>query len=266
VAILLNWFHSWYLPHSTKVSRDNYLADTTPKAKMWTMMVNHANYADLVLTPSAHFRDKLIHYGVEKEIKVFPNGFLDAKFPKDQIVKSLKPGEPLRIVWHSRVSAEKRMMPFLHALLKVKGKYRLDVYGGGGDYFRAQRFAKHHHLNVYFHGNVSFEKLSTAIAESHLDVLVSYNFDTFGMTLIEAEAYGVPVFFCDPDMKEVVPAGSYVMSKSPSPSDMADALNELLNHPEKIAEMSKVMLSHREEILISRRIKTLEKIFDIMKS
>ena len=82
------------------------------------------------------------------------------------------------------------------------------------------------------------------------------------MTLIEAEAYGVPVFFCDPDMKEVVPVGSYVMSKSPSPSDMATALNELLNHSEKIAEMSKVMLSHREEILVSRRIKILEKIFD----
>ncbi|MBQ9485129.1 glycosyltransferase family 4 protein [Candidatus Saccharibacteria bacterium] len=266
VAVLLNWFHSWYLPHSVKVRRDDYLADSIAKARMWTMMVNHANYADLVLTPSAHFREKLIHYGVKKEIKVFPNGYADQNYPENPPLKTLEPGETLKIVWHSRVSAEKRMMPFLHALLKVKGKYRLDVYGGGGDYFRAQRFAKHHHLNVHFHGNVKFEKLKEAIADSHLDVLASYNFDTFGMTLIEAEAYGVPVFFCDPDMKEVVPAGSYVMSKSPSVEDMADALNELINHPDRIAEMSKVMLSHREEILVSRRIKILEKIFDIMKS
>ena len=100
----------------------------------------------------------------------------------------------------------------------------------------------------------------------HLDILVSYNFDTFGMTLIEAEAFNVPVFFCDPDMKEVVPAGSYIMSKDSSPSAMATALEELINNPAQIAEMSKVMLAHRDEVLISRRIKKLEQIFDIMKA
>ena len=266
VASALNWFHSWYLPHKNTVPRDNYLADSTAKAKMWTLMVNHANFADLVLTPSAHFAAKLKHYGVKKPIEVFPNGFPDQNFPLNPTEKSLKPGEPLRIVWHSRVSAEKRMMPFLHALKLVNGKYRLDVYGGGGDFFRAKRFAKHNHLNVYFHGNVPFEKLSAAIETSDLDVLVSYNFDTFGMTLIEAEAYGVPVFFCDPDMKEVVPPGSFIMSKDETPKEMANALNDLLEHPEKIRKMSEIILKHREEVLISRRIKKLEEIFGIIKS
>lgn len=127
VAILLNWFHSWYLPHKVEVKRDNYLANNFAKAKMWTMMVNHANYADLVLTPSEHFRKKLKHYGVKKEIKVLPNGFADEKLLKKLETRVLKEGEELRIIWHSRVSAEKRMMPFLHALKDVKGKYRLDV-------------------------------------------------------------------------------------------------------------------------------------------
>ena len=266
VAFFLNLFHSWYIPHHTKISRDNYLANTVAKAKMWTLMVNHANFADLVLTPSAHFRQKLIHYGVKKPIKVFPNGYPDQNFPKNPTTKSLQLGETLKIIWHSRVSAEKRMMPFLRALKQIKDKYRLDVYGGGGDFFRARRFAKRHHLNVKFHGNAPFEKLYDAINHAHLDVLVSYNFDTFGMTLIEAEAFGVPVFFCDPDMKEVVPDGSYVLSENETPAKMADALNDILEHPEKITAMSKVMLKHRDEILISNRIKTLEKIFnDIIK-
>ena len=260
VAYLLNWFHSWYIPHDIKISRDDYLADTTAKAKMWTLMVNHANYADLVLTPSRHFRDKLQHYGVKREIRVFPNGFPDDLFPPPPAAKELDSGKELRIIGHSRVSAEKRMMPFLHALVQVKGKYRLDVYGGGGDFFRARRFARRHKINAHFHGNISFNKLIAALSKAHLDVLVSYNFDTFGMTLIEAEAYGVPVFFCDPDMKEVVPPGSYALSKSPSVADMAAALNDLLAHPERIRQMSEVMLAHRNEILISKRIKTLEKI------
>ena len=267
VAILLNWFHSWYLPHNTTIHRDNYLADTIAKAKMWTLMVNHANYADLVLTPSEHFRKKLIHYGVKKEIKVLPNGYPDSKFPKNPAVKTLKPGEELRIIWHSRVSAEKRMMPFLRALKQVPNKYQMDVYGGGGDFFRAKRFTKRHHMKVVFHGNVPFDRLKEAIDNSQLDVLVSYNFDTFGMTLIEAEAYGVPVFFCDPDMKEVVPSGSYILSADGSSEKMAEALNDLLANPDKIEQMSKVMLAHRDEVLISKRIKILEKLFsDIIKT
>jgi glycosyltransferase involved in cell wall biosynthesis len=189
-----------------------------------------------------------------------PNGFSDANFPKNPSVKKLNPGEELRIVWHSRVSAEKRMMPFLKALKNVKGKYRLDVFGGGGDFFRAKRFVKRHHMNVKFHGTVNFEKVKSAISSSHLDVLVSYNFDTFGMTLIEAEAYGVPVFFCDPDMQEVVPKGSYVMSKNETPEAMTETLNDLLEHPERIEQMSEVMLKNRSDILISHRIKTLEQI------
>jgi len=261
VAILLNWFHSWYLLHPIKIHRDDYLANTIAKANMWTLMVNHANYADLVLTPSDHFRQKLIHYGIKKEIKVLPNGFPDNKFPKNPGIKTLKSNEILRIIWHSRVSAEKRIMPFLHALTQVHGKYHLDVYGGGGDYFRAKRFARHHHLDVTFHGNVKIDELYTAIAKSHLDILVSYNFDTFGMTMIEAEAFGVPVFFCDPDMQEIMPKGSYIMSVDKTPTKMAAALNDLLKHPKKIEQMSKIMLNNRKNILISHRIKTLESIF-----
>lgn len=266
VAVMLNWFHSWYLPHPVKVRHDDYLADSIAKAKMWTMMVNHANYADLVLTPSEHFRRKLLHYGVKKKIRVVPNGFADNKFLATPSLRELAPGEKLRMVWHSRVSAEKRMMPFLRALAQVKGKYHLDVYGGGGDYFRAQRYARRHGLDVKFHGNVKFDELAKAISRAHLDVLVSYNFDTFGMTLIEAEAYGTPVFFCDPDMKEVVPAGSYVMSKSESSEDMARAIDEIIEQPERIREMSQVMLDHRKEILSSQKMAILVDIFnDIIK-
>ena len=262
VAKALNWFHSWYIPHPIEIPRDSYLANTIAKAKMWTLMVNHANYADVVLTPSAHFRDKLIHYGVKPKIIVFPNGFPDNKFLLKISAKDLKPDEMLRMIWHSRVSAEKRMMPFLYALEKVEGKYCLDVYGGGGDYFRAKRFARRHHINAIFHGNTTFDRLAKIIEKAHLDILASYNFDTFGMVLIEAEAYGTPVFFCDPDMKEIVPKGSYILSADETPDKMAEALNDLLEHPEKIKQMSEVMLAHREEVLMSKRIRVLENLFE----
>lgn len=260
VAVLFNWFHSWYLPHTIKIHRDDYLATNLARAKMWSLMVNHANYADLVLTPSKHFRKKLLHYGVTKKIEVFPNSFADDKLPKNPSPKELKEGEDLKIIWHSRVSSEKRIIPFMEALTQVTGKYRFNVYGDGVDLAKAKRYAKKHNINAIFHGNVPFDKLSKAISDSHLDVLVSYNCDTFGMTLIEAEAYGVPVLFCDPDMKEIVPKGGYVLTDGIEPAKIAEAINNLIKNPEVVKQMSEVMLNHRTEILASNRIKILEKI------
>ncbi len=269
VACALNFMHSWYLPHSTTVPRDNYLANNLAKAKMWTLMVNHANFADLVVSPSAHFKAKLAHYGVKTRIEVIKNAYPDAKFPTQPPLKNLAPNQTLRIIWHSRVSAEKRIMPFLRALnllAKTNSNFTLDVYGGGGDFFRAKRFARRHHLPVKFHGNVPFETIQKSLTRAHLDVLVSYNFDTFGMTLIEAEAYNTPVFICDPDMQEVVPSGSFVLSSDPSPKQMAVSLARLLNSPENIEKMSRIMQQHRPEILASARIQELERLFsDIIK-
>ena len=261
VATFLNWFHSWYIPHPIKVRKDNYLADTIAKAKMWTLMVNHANFADRIITPSHHFAKKLTHYGVKKPIQIFPNGYPDQNFPPSPAIKDLRPGETLKIIWHSRLSGEKRILPFLEALNKVSGKYHLDVYGGGADLEKAKLYAKAHRLNVTFHGNTKFTVVQNAISKSHLDVLASYNFDNYPMTLVEAEAAGVPVFICDPDMQEIVPKGSYILSSGPTPAQMAAVLNDLLEHPEKIHQMSEIMLKNRNEVLISNRIKILEKYF-----
>ena len=265
VATALNWAHSRCIPHKTRIIPDEYLANTKAATKMWNLMVNHANYADLVLTPSAHFRNKLTYYGVSRPIRVFPNGFSDANFPAQVQPKSFTNNQTLRIIWHSRVSGEKRIMVFLKALTMVTGKYQIDVYGGGAELGKAKRFVRRHRLNVVFHGNVPFSKLQSAIAKSHLDVLVSYNFDAFGMTLIEAEAYGVPVLFCDPDMNEILPRRSFIQTADESAESIANAINDIFLHPEKIQDMSAIMIKYRGNVLISKRIETLEKIFRILK-
>ncbi len=261
VATLLNWFHSWYIPHPIKIHKDNYLADTIAKVKMWTLMVNHANFADYIITPSHHFAKKLTHYGVKKKIQIFPNGYPNQNFPTSPEAKNLKPGETLQIIWHSRLSGEKRIMPFLQALSQVEGKYHLDVYGSGADLEKAKHYATKHNLNVTFHGNAKFITVQNAILKSHLDVLASYNFDNYPMTLVEAEAAGIPAFICDSDMQEIIPKGSYILSAGPTPTQMATALDNLLQHPEKIQQMSEIMLKNRNEVLISNRIKILEKYF-----
>ncbi len=261
VATMLNWSHSWYLPHPISVHRDDYLANTVAKAKMWTMMVNHANYADCVVCPSHHFAKKLKYYGVKHRIHIVRNGYPDAAYLPDPPLKQLAKGEALRMIWHCRLSGEKRIMPFLKSLIKVNGDFRLDVYGDGPDTNKAKRFVARHHLNVLFHGVTKFTKFQPALQKSHLDILVSYNFDNYPLTLVEAEACGVPVLLCDPDMQEILPRGGFIKSTDETPDGIATAINHIFSHPDEIRKMSEVMLKHRSEILISRRIEILITIF-----
>ena len=93
------------------------------------------------------------------------------------------------------------------------------------------------------------------MGSAQLAIMASYNFDTQGMTLLEAKATGLPVFFCDPNMREVVPEGSYVLAAGPEPAAMAAALEAL--PARQIEKMSRVMMAHRKEALQSTQIQKL---------
>ncbi len=267
VAACLNWFHSWYIPHSVHVRRDDYLATTIARAQMWTLMVNHANYADAVITPSRYFREKLLHYGVNKPIHALHHGVDDAKIRIEVSVKTFDGTRPLEIIWHSRVSGEKRIIPFLEALKlasEVGCSYHLSVYGDGADMKKAQELVREWGLNVKFYGNTSLAVIERALKRADLDVLVSYGFDTFGMTLIEAAASGTPVLIADPDLAEVLPKGSYILAPSPDAEGMAKALADIWRAPELIERMSRKMIDYRPEIRNSAKIDKLLRIFKVL--
>lgn len=266
VGSALNYLHSKYIPHKIKVKRDNDLAPTVARAKMWTLMVNHANYADMVLTPSKHFAKKLQHYGVSKPITVVSNGVademvkeFDKKVGKKALIRSKKPNEPLKLFWNSRLSQEKRIMPFLKALSMMKQPFFFSACGDGNEFKNAQKFIAQNNMTkeVKLYGRVPHEEVLDKMLDQHLSVTVSYGFDTQGLTLLEAEAVGLPVFFCDPDMKEVAPAKGAVMSDGPDPESMSKALDEVAKNPERIKAMSEEMIKYREEILQSTQIKKL---------
>ena len=81
------------------------------------------------------------------------------------------------------------------------------------------------------------------------------------MTLLEAAAGGLPVFFCDPDMREVVPRAGAICADDPTPTAMAAALQGLLAHPERIAAMSAAMLKFRPQVAESVQIDKMLKAY-----
>ncbi len=258
-ATVLNTAHAMCLPHTIKVKRDKFQAPTLTRARMWSLVVNHAEQADVVVTPSRHFAQKIEHYGVSKPIMVVSNGIPKELVEMDFPVRKLADGDVLKMVWNCRVSKEKRIMPLLQALKNLKRPYVLHVYGSGNALKRAKRFAEKNKLKVKFYGEVSRPKIIKRMAESHLGVTVSYNFDVQAMTLLEAEATGMPVFFCDPCMREVVATGGYILADGPESAAMVMALDNLPAN--QVEKMSKVMLAHRKDVIQSKQMQTLLQVY-----
>ncbi len=259
VARVLNGLHRRYLPHALKIKRDRFQAPAIARAKMWELMVNQAEYADVVLSPSQHFAHKLEHYGVTKPIDVVSNGVSAALMSGEPVAREMEDGDVLKMVWNSRVSKEKRIDEFLRAVSLLERPYVLHVYGDGNMLKKCQRFAKRNQLKVKFYGKQKREKIIQRMQEAHLAVTASYNFDTQGMVLLEAEAVGLPVFFCDPEMAEIVPAESYILAGAPDAVSMSIALE---NFPaEKINVMSKKMLKSREKVSQAEQGEALIKVY-----
>jgi len=330
-ACALCWLHSMYIPHSKKVHKDDKLtrgsrsfalAPTIARARMWELMINHANYADQVITPSLHFANKLKHYGVKKPVTVVSNGVSDQMIQQfeqktwrklgkksrastnDFLVRTMKDGDKLKMIWNSRVSNEKRLLPFLKAMALMNIPATLSVYGDGNELKKCKLFVKKYKLDgtakksqsgygkkVKFYGYTKHERILDKMLDSHLSITNSYGFDTQGLTLLEAEATGLPVFYVDPDMQEIVPkSGSincdtvlektmqawikkthprfhkkrmlFINNTAPSPELTAAVLTDLARHPERIEKMSRAMLKHREKVYQSTQIKNLLKVYN----
>ena len=262
-AVILCFIHGRYLKHEVKVRKDDYLAPTVARAKMWTLMVAQANAADRVVMPSKHFMKKFKHYGVTQEMTWVSNGVSDKVVNSRWPIRKVEPGYRLQMVWTSRLSKEKRVIPFLEALTMLKGEWELELYGNGNELGDVRRLVRERKLGdrVHIHGAVSHERLMGVLREAHLAILASYGFDNQAMTLLEAEAVGLPVFFCDPDMAEVVPKTGSIMAKGPSPEEMAEALSRVVAEPKLIEKMSRVMLEQRKEVAQSAQVKKLLKVY-----
>ena len=259
---LISWLHSFGVPHTVKVKKDDYLAPTKVRAALWSLMVNHANFADAVITPSHHFKQKLQHYGVKKPFYVISNAIPDDELPKKQPLRDFDGKGPLRLMWNSRVSNEKRILPFLEAIKLSGVNLKMEVYGDGNALKKAKNYVFENDLEnkVKFFGRVSHDQMLEKMKDKHLSVMVSNGFDNQSMTILEARAVGLPMFYCDPDMDEVV-AKSGAVKSGPSPAEMAEALEKVVKNPASIKKMSSACLTTRSEIMESTVIKQLEKLY-----
>lgn len=242
------------------------LAPTIARREMWQMMVRQANLADQVITPSAHFAKKLQLFGVTRPISVISNGIADQEIanftPK---IRNYQRSEPLRILWFSRLSKEKRILPFLESLriaqkLEPNFRFIFTIIGDGNQMSKVQKFCKKHfdEASIKILGTIPHQEILQKYTEDqHLSIINSYQFDTQGLTILEAAACNLPVIYADPDMSEIVPNHGGLCAKSPTPHAMAELLLKIYHQPEIIQKLSQNLAASEKTYLQSHQIKKL---------
>jgi len=246
------------------------LAPTIARREMWQMMTRQANLADQVITPSAHFAKKLRLFGVTRPISVISNGISDQEIANfTPRIRTYQDHEPLRILWFSRLSKEKRILPFLEALriaqeLEPNFRFIFTIIGDGNQMSKVQKFCKKHfdEASIKILGTIPHQEiLQKYTKDQHLSIINSYQFDTQGLTILEAAACNLPVIYADPDMSEIVPNHGGLCAKSPAPRAMAELLLEIYHQPELIQKLSQNLAASEKTYLQSHQIEKLLKLY-----
>ena len=242
------------------------LAPTIARREMWQMMVRQANLADQVITPSAHFVKKLQLFGVTRPISVISNGISDQEIANfTPRIRTYQDHEPLRILWFSRLSKEKRILPFLESLriaqeLEPNFRFIFTIIGDGNQMSKVQKFCKKHfdEASIKILGTIPHQEiLQKYTKDQHLSIINSYQFDTQGLTILEAAACNLPVIYADPDMSEIVPNHGGLCAKSPTPHAMAELLLKIYHQPEIIQKLSQNLAASEKTYLQSHQIEKL---------
>lgn len=245
------------------------LAPTIARREMWQMMTRQANLADQVITPSAHFAKKLRLFGVTRPISVISNGISDQEIANfTPRIRTYQDHEPLRILWFSRLSKEKRILPFLESLriaqeLEPNFRFIFTIIGDGNQMSKVRKFCRKHfdEASIKILGTIPHQEiLQKYIEDQHLSIINSYQFDTQGLTILEAAACNLPVIYADPDMTEIVPNHGGLCAKSPTPHAMAELLLKIYHQPEIIQKLSQNLAASEKTYLQSHQI---EKLLDL---
>lgn len=246
------------------------LAPTIARREMWQMMVRQANLADQVITPSAHFAKKLQLFGVTRPISVISNGIADQEMTNfTPQVRSYQRSEPLRILWLSRLSKEKRILPFLESLklaqeLEPNFRFIFTIIGDGNQMSKVRKFCRKHfdEAPIKILGTIPHQEiLQKYTKDQHLSIINSYQFDTQGLTILEAAACNLPIIYADPDMSEIIPNHGGLCAKSPTPRAMAELLLEIYHQPEIIQKLSQNLTASEKTYLQSHQIEKLLKLY-----
>ncbi|MDQ1135334.1 1,2-diacylglycerol 3-alpha-glucosyltransferase [Microbacterium sp. SORGH_AS 1204] len=192
----------------------------------WAYLRRLARLSRAVTAPSSHFARRLERHGVTPAVDVVWNGIdddvLDAALSVEASVR--RPGRP-RFVWLGRMSPEKRLLPFLEAVIASGIDADIEVIGGGAQGRAARRLVERGapQATVTFAGRLPYAETLRRLADADAVVQTSIGFETQGMTVFEAASLGTPAVVSDPDIAGELGSGTWTVADATVPA-LANAL------------------------------------------
>jgi glycosyltransferase involved in cell wall biosynthesis len=187
----------------------------------------------IVLTEFA--RRKFLHGGLPAE-KMFVKPNFVGLDPQPRT------GDGDYAIFAGRLSPERRVSTLLDAWTHLRSRVPLMIVGGGGQRDQLAQKASWNHLDmVEFTGLLPHDRTIEAIKGARFLIFSSEWYETFGLTMIEAFACGVPVICSRMGaMQEIVEDGRTGLHFTPGDSrDLAEKVEWAWNHPEEMQQMGR---------------------------
>ena len=199
----------------------------------WAYLRGIAAGAAAVTAPSAHFARRLERHGVFADVDVIWNGIDD-----DVLADLAAPAPSGGLVWVGRMSAEKRLLPFLQAYAASRIRLPVEIVGAGFQREDAERFVAARALGdrVRFLGRLPYRETLERIAAATALVQTSIGFETQGMTPFEAAQLGTPSVVSDPDVAREMGGGVWRVHPAPTHTGRIQALAATLRAVERDAQ------------------------------
>ncbi len=190
-------YHNDFPQHVKHITGDEGLEATS-----WAFMRWFYGKADVVYSPSQFYKDQLVEHGFDAaRIFLFNRGtdldFFNPRHRDDRFYEQYGIKDRPVLVYVGRVSREKNLDVMLSAFLEdaaLKERASLAILGDGP--YLAELKERYHHPSVVFCGFIKGRALSTAYASADVFVFPSTT-DTYGNSVLEAQAAGLPAIVSD---------------------------------------------------------------------
>jgi phosphatidylinositol alpha-mannosyltransferase len=198
-------------------------------------------------------------------IEIVPNGVDVARFAE--------PGEPLeglppgrRILWVGRLDPQKGFGVMVDAFARLARDFDdvfLLVAGEGRERVALRSLDRRARNRVVPFGSVPHEELPRYHAAADVFCSPSVGQESFGMTLVEAMAAGVPVVATDiPGYREVVRDGMDGLLVPPNdPGAIAEAIRRVLSQPELASNLAAAGLTRAPAFAWDAVVPRLEAVY-----
>jgi glycosyltransferase involved in cell wall biosynthesis len=193
------------------------------------------------IVPSQFARSRFLMGGLPAEKLFVKPNFVDPDPLPAGAGSRLRP-EGSYALFAGRLAPKKRVTTLLDAWTRLPQRIPLVIVGGGPEREELERETADKKLDmVSFRGQLSHDDTLAAMREARFLIFSSEWYETFGLTMVEAFACGVPVICSRVGaMQEIVDDGRTGLHFNPGDSeDLAAKIEWALTHPDRMRQMGR---------------------------